>query len=670
MRTPALHLLICAALVVMTAIVFAQVRNHELLSYDDPIYITSNEQVKKGLTADGVAWAFRSFDFNWHPLTWISHMIDVELFGVDAGRHLLMNAALHAVNAILVFLLLLQMTSLPWRSAIVAAVFAIHPLHVESVAWLSERKDVLSALFFFLTLMLYVSFTRTRSRVAYGAMVFTFILALLSKGMPVTLPFVLLLLDWWPLRRMERLRWQNIWPLVREKLPLFAIVIAASLVTFRSQQELASLATTDKLSPAIRIANAVLSYGRYLAKAIWPSNLVVPYEYSSVSTVKTAIAAVVLLAITALVLRYRDRRYLATGWFWFLGILVPVIGLVQIGAYSMADRYTYVPLIGVTIAVVWLLADFVARRPALRAAAAVVTTMVLVLLTAAAHRQTGYWRNTIALFSHTLSVEPRNPFASLSLGDALLQTGQPAEAARHFRVAAQMWPSNSIAHLGLGMSLARMGQTTEAAPSLQRAVQLNPNSETALVELGRLQLSTGQTEEAAATLTQAATVAGPGTALSLGTLAVARNDLQGALVHFQRAVEADPASSEARNNLGATLAKLGRDHEAVAQYEEALRVTPEHYDGHMNLGALLSRMERNADAARHFNTAARLRPRSAEPLIYAALALANENRNEEAADLIKKAIALDPVEANAQFSKAVRRPDLNLDIYLAALEAQ
>mgnify|MGYP006198390701 CR=1 FL=1 len=362
-------------------------RNHEFLTYDDPIYITENEQVQKGLTAEGVAWAFRSFDFNWHPITWLTHMIDVELFGMNAGAHLLVNAAIHAINAILLLLVLTRATGFVWRSAVVAALFAIHPLHVESVAWLAERKDVLSSLFLLLTVWFYLRFVERRSKLHYALMLVMFILGLMSKGMLVTLPFVLVLIDYWPLRRLQSFRWRELRPLIVEKLPLFLLIIPAAFITWYAQHVVEAIANVRFVPVLIRLANAAISYVIYIRRMFWPDDLALGYSYPSTIKPSTSIAsAIILLVVTILVVIYRERRYLFTGWFWFAGMLVPVSGIVQIGPQSMADRYTYIPMVGLFILFTWLIADFVARSPVLRIPAIAIAAGFLAWLLVATTR--------------------------------------------------------------------------------------------------------------------------------------------------------------------------------------------------------------------------------------------------------------------------------------------
>jgi len=576
-------------------------------------------------------------------------MLDVELFGLNAGAHLLINAAFHAANAILLFLLLLRLTAAPWRSAIIAAIFAAHPLHVESVAWLAERKDVLSTLFYLLAIWFYTSYVRTGSRRAYLGVVAAFVLGLMSKGTLVTLPFLLLLLDYWPLERVQSLRDR-----VVEKLPLFAIAIAGSIVTMIAQRSVSAVVEARQIPFLIRLANAVTAYAVYVAKAFWPLNLIIPYEYPrSISSARSILAFLLIAAITAGVIAWRKRRYLFTGWFWFAGTLVPMIGLVQIGGQWMADRYMYFPSIGLSIAIVWSIAEIAASREAQRAATAVAGVVVLAFA-AGAHAQASLWKTTRTLFTHTLRVDPSNVFAMRILGDAVYSEARFDQAVPLYQRAVDLRPSDENLRVRLGKALASAGRTDRAIEELKRASDANPRNAEALFELGRVQLASGRNPDAEAALARAAAIdAKPRT---LGMLALARNDLQAARREFERAVKQEPDSSIAHNDLGAVLVRLDMNDAAVREYEAAIRTDPAAYDARMNLGALLSRMNRDADAAAQFQAAADLQPSSPEPLVFRAMLLANQRRFAEAAAAAERALRIDAVSANQMFTNAARIP--------------
>lgn len=656
-----------AVLVILVATVFAQVRDHQFLSYDDPIYITENKTVQAGLTGQGVAWAFRSFDFNWHPITWLSHMTDVEFFGMDAGKHLLVNAAIHAVNAVLLLLVLTRATGSAWRSGVVAALFAIHPLHVESVAWLAERKDVLSSFFLLMTILFYLRFVERKTKSAYAAMLIAFVLGLMSKGMLVTLPFVLLLIDYWPLRRFNLDDWPSLRRLALEKLPLFVLILPAMFVTWYAQRAVEAIANVRFVSLPIRLANAAISYVVYVRRMFWPDDLALGYPYPTTIKPTTTVACLVLLLlITAVVIAWRERRYLFTGWFWFAGMLVPVSGIVQIGPQSMADRYTYIPLIGLFIAVVWLIGDFLSRHPLLRFPAAILSAGIVAGLTFAAHAQTSHWKTTETLFRRTALVTPRNPIAHETLGLALFRNGEHSKAIDEFRALIALRPNYARGYAGLAASLLGLGRTGEAIEAYRAAVKLDPADAESTRQLGQLEMAAGRNEEAAALLEKAAAM---GDQQSQGSLAIARGDTGAAIAEYRAALEKAPGSPEAYNNLGSALARAGRDDEALENYRAALRLAPFHYDANMNLGALLSRRGIVNDAVSHYVAATRARPQSTEPHVFLALLLAASGQTAEALAEAERAMSINPQTANTEFTNATRVPPkpANFEEFVAQL---
>jgi tetratricopeptide (TPR) repeat protein len=612
-------LAISAALILSVVIVYAQLTTHEFLDYDDNTYVTQNAHVSTGLTAQNVGWAFTAFrSANWHPVTWISHMLDVELFGMNAGRHLMTNVALHAISAVLLFWVLRRATRSTWRSAIVAALFALHPLHVESVAWVSERKDVLSAVFFMLTLLLYVLWVERRSTAIYIAMIVTFALGLMSKPMVITLPFVLLLLDWWPLQRLDDIKARVI-----EKLPLFALMIPSAILTVKAQQKALGSASIYE-----RFANASVSYVSYLRKMIWPDDLAAIYPFpKSIPAGRALGAVVILIAITAAAIYFARRfRYLPTDWFWYLGTLLPVIGIIQVGRQSMADRYTYIPLIGIFMAIVWLGSE--ARYSAIAAAIAIAACGTR------SYAQVAHWKNTVTLSEHALRVTR----------------------------------DNDVAHTLLGAALAKRGQHAEAEQHLRTAIQINGDNDEALKLLGRLKMAAGHPEEAIPLLDRAVTLRhDPPTEAAL---AAARGDNDTAIRLYQQAIAEGEEVVDAENDSAALLAKMGRDQDALAHYENAIRLMPNHYDARMNLGALLSRMGRDNDAIEQFEAAARARPDSSEPHVYLALVHANRGQLAAAINEVSTALAVDPAGSNREFTNAVRIPfkETNLRDYLAFLQ--
>lgn len=635
-------LLIAAGLIVLTIAVYARVSSHEFLTYDDQVYITKNAHVRQGLTAEGLRWAMTSFTFNWHPATWITHMLDVELFGLDAGKHHLVNAAFHTANVVLLFLLLQTMTRARWRSAIVAALFAVHPLHVESVAWIAERKDVLSTLFLLITTLLYVHWTRRRSSgplasspagraVLYAAMLATFVLGLASKQMVVTLPFALLLLDYWPLRRLDDRA-----PLtsrIVEKIPLFLLAIGGGVLAIIGQREVKAIVTTEALPIATRVANAIVAYGTYLWKTFVPKPLALPYPYEPPTTGALALSALALLGITAWIVANRERRYLFTGWFWFLGTLVPVIGLVQIGSQPMADRYTYIPHIGLLIAIVWLVADAASRWRIERVFAAV-AAIVIAIFAFLANAYAAQWRDSETLFRHDLAVTQRNYIAHSHLGSTLVDQARFAEAADEFRSALAIEPNDANSLIKLADIELKNGNAAEATKLLETAVKVEP---TPKIE---------------------------------GELALAHGEVPKAIEKYREVVREDPNLADAHVDLAAALALAGKDEEALKENREALRLDPSHYDASMNVGALLSRMGRNEEALTDFRRAAQLRPSSPEPHVYLALLAHTMNRRAEALAEAKAAAQIDHDASNLLLTNALHMPmkPTNLDDFIAFLE--
>jgi tetratricopeptide (TPR) repeat protein len=651
-------LIVCIALVLAVTAIYAQVRTHSFINYDDPEYVSHNEHVLTGLTRANVVWAFTSVHAAyWHPITWITHMIDVSLFGAVAGRHLLVNVLIHALNSILLFFWLRSLTGAYWRSAAVAALFAVHPLHVESVAWIAERKDVLSALFMLLALIAYTHYARTRSRLSYAGSILALILGLLSKPMLVTFPFVLLLLDWWPLKRRALL----------EKIPFFAAVVPIIAVTLSTQ----SVAMTGgNVSLSIRLANAVISYVKYVAKSAWPTSLAIIYPYSTTVSLIAAIAcAIVLLVITlAIWMARNDAPWLFVGWFWFVGTLVPVIGLVQVGRQSMADRFTYIPHIGLFIAVVWSCARLIERTPQLRTVAAAATVAILVAYAAVAHSQTAYWSDSVTLFSHTVAVTSNNNLARINLGAALLETGAADQAEVQYRAADGFQPAD-VQHLGLALALSAQGKTDEAAYEAETAVKANGSNREALATLGMLELSRGHNAQAAAALERAAALRHD--PLVMARLAQARGNGAEARKLFGDAAR-QFESADAHQALATELAREGDDAGAAREYETAVRLDAKSYDTRMNFGAVLSRLGKDEEATRQFNEASILRPTSAEPHIYVAVAEANHHRLAEAIEHLQRAIEINHDDANRLLTNAIRiTPNpMNIDRYIAFLRQQ
>ena len=474
LRPPWLTIVICLFLAALTWLVFGQTLRHDFINYDDPRYVYENTKITSGVSLSGIAWAFTHIhSMNWHPLTTISHMLDCQVYGLKPGGHHFTNVLLHIVAAILLFLALQEMTGTFWNSAFVAAVFAIHPLRVESVAWIAERKDVLSGVFFMLTLLAYVHYVRLPSIGRYLVVVFALACGLMSKPMLVTLPFVLLLLDHWPLDRIRGRFWKR----VAEKIPLLALSAVSSIGTLVAQK--GAVGWTEELPILERINNAIISYVLYIWQMVWPANLAVFYPHPENRLLPWEIISSLLLLVcgTAIPIALRKQRpYLITGWLWYLGMLVPVIGLVQVGWQGRADRYTYLPQIGLYIAITWTVADLTAfwrRQRTILSTAAILTIGVL---TWRARAQTWYWRDSEILFKHALAVTTNNDVAENNLGIVYLRQGNVDEAISLLQAAVDLRPDNSPAHENLAKALLQKGKVADALIHYQKLLELQPDN--------------------------------------------------------------------------------------------------------------------------------------------------------------------------------------------------
>jgi Tfp pilus assembly protein PilF len=581
--------IVCLLLAVATLALYNPVTHHPFVNYDDDRYVTNNPHVRQGLTADTFTWALTSTEqANWHPLTWMSHALDCTLYGVNPVGHHFTSILLHVVNVILLFLLLMWATRRLGPSLFVAALFAIHPINVESVAWVAERKNVLCTMFFLLTLWAYGWYARKPHWGRYLAVFALFAAGLASKPMVITLPFVLLLLDYWPLGRVRGAEanktlagwaWSQ---LVLEKLPFLALSAASAVITMRAQQAGGAIRTTAEVSFGARIATAVWAYAMYLWKMVWPARLapLYPHPGSSLAAWQVVVAAAVLLAITAVVWRFRARRYLLVGWLWFLGTLVPVIGLVQVGEAAMADRYAYIPLIGIFVMIMFGVADWAEEKglgfwPAVPAAA------VLVALAFTTHRQIGYWQSNYDLWSHTLAVTENNFVAEDNLGGALILQGQDKEeeAHAHFEAAARINPRDPMSRSNLGIYFQNHKQMREAVAEYEAAIDLTSDPgmlAQTYANLGSAQRALGEDEAAQKSFEESLRLKPNqfNAWLGLGLLAQKQGKLEEAISDLSRSVELQP-SAQGYFELGRTLAQAGRIPEALEAYGQALKISPD-----------------------------------------------------------------------------------------------
>lgn len=626
---PWLRTAICVALFFATVLLFARAIGNDFVNYDDPDYVTENARVKAGLSADGIGWAMGAgVASNWHPLTWMSHMADVSLFGLNPRGHHATSVLLHACNAALAFLALRRLSGAVWASAFCAALFAWHPLRVESVAWVSERKDVLSGFFGFVVLWAYAGYVERRRAGGGGAMrlyalaVAAFALGLMAKPMLVTLPCVLLLLDFWPLRRISVAKpaggekGESLGRVFVEKLPFFALVVISSFVTYRVQQAGGSVSAALTLDA--RLANAVVAVVRYAGKFLWPADLAVLYPHPGAwPTGKVVACVVIVAALTALACwQHRRRPWLAVGWLWFLGMLVPVIGLVQVGLQSMADRYTYLPMLGVAIAMVWTAREF-AMSPNARRWLGGAAALALAGCAVQTWRQLGVWKNSFTLFDHAIAATEKNYLAHDNRGLFLFKAGQVDEAIADYRRSLAINPGYVNASNNLGHALADRGRHAEAIPFYRTALKSAS---------GRLELEVRN---------------------NLANALSDLNQLAEAMEHYEFVLARQPDHANALNGSAVALAMQNRLPEARARLERSLRIAPENPSAHNNLGNVCSMLGLRDEAIGHYRRAAQLNPTEPHPLLLIGSLLNEQGKYAEAVESLQRAIALRAVNPEA-----------------------
>lgn len=534
-------IVILVSLPVMVFAIYWQVLSHDFVNFDDISYVTGNKHVQEGLSGKSLAWAFTTnHASNWHPLTWFSHILDYQFYELKPSGHHFTSVFLHSVNAILLFIILLRMTGALWQSAVVAVLFALHPLNVESVVWIAERKNVLSTFFWFMTMWAYVRYTEKNSLTRYLLVLLWFALGLMSKPMLVTLPFVLLLIDYWPLKRFKVGDEKNnpsvgksFARLVIEKIPLLVLVIASSLITYAIQESTGAVQSSDKYSPLTKIINALVSYVKYLGKMIWPDNLAVLYPHpgNTLPIWKGVVCAFVLLVISVLAIKMiKKAPYLFVGWFWYLGTLVPVIGIIQVGIQSMADRYAYIPLVGIFIVVAWGLTDLLKKWSLRNRVLAVSSGIIICIFAVVTWSQVNHWRNTSSLFNHTVKVAhkdyPTFSIAYYILGDELETKGEIDGAIANYRKALRLKPTYADANYSLGTILGKQGEYDEAIGHLKIAAEIDSNNYLAHNNLGLALSFSGNPEKA--------------------------------IVHFQESLRLNPNFAGAKKNLSYALTLAGR----------------------------------------------------------------------------------------------------------------
>ena len=667
-RTPAFQVnafafCISLLLALVTVLVYLPVRHHSFLLFDDADYVTDNHHVQAGLTWAGVNWAFTTgHTGNWHPLTWLSHMLDVQLFGISSMGPHMVNVLFHVANTVLLFILLRRLTGALWCSAWVAALFALHPLHVESVAWVAERKDVLSAFFFLLTLWAYARYAQCRSRaesrallwpstldyVLYVLALFSFALGLMCKPMLVTLPFVLLLLDYWPLQRFDASTVQHT---VVEKVPFFLLSALSSGVTFAAQKSGGAVRSLASFPVSERMENALVSYARYLGKTFWPVDLAVFYPHPGHWPAEQVVSGAILVAGLCLGVVWFGRRFpfAVTGWFWFLGMLVPTIGLVQVSNQSMADRYTYLPSIGIFIILAWGAREVSMRWRFSKAVIGIGAGLTVIACAVRTEGQLHYWQDSESLFRHALAVTKGNFVAHNNLGSTLLQKGQVAEAIDQFRQALEVRPDYADAYCNLGSALLQKRRADEAIAQFRKALEVQPNHPLARYNLATTLLQNGRVNEAIAQFQNAVEIRpdDPLTHLNLGNALLQKGRLDEAVAQYQKVLEIQPDDADAHNNLGSALLKKGRLDEAAAQFQQALQIDPNHANAHHNLADIFLQQGRLDEAIARYQETLLLQPDCADAHNNLGIALLQQGRMNEAIGHFQKAVEIQPGYADA-----------------------
>ena len=729
-RSPTTAMAVCGLLLLAIALVFGQTVRFEFVNFDDQVYVYENVHVQKGMTREGFVWAFASFcGTNWHPVTWLSHMLDIQLYGLWAGGHHLTNVLLHALSVIVLFLVLRQMTGRQWPSALVAALFAIHPLHVESVAWVAERKDVLSGLFFVLTLAAYLGYVRRPfSLLRYLLVVLCFVMGLLSKPMLVTLPLVLLLLDYWPLRRFGAtgsgattlvpgsagsegrgargegrtedaattmvsgssgntgstvsgsvatdhvytvpglpssaqhtvgqagaLR-SGLLRLIVEKIPLLLLAAASCVATLMAQTN--AMVALEELPFVYRAANAVVSYVAYLGQSLCPTSLAVFYPHARDALPWWIVGGCLLLlmGVSIVVARWRrSRPYLLLGWLWYLGMLVPVIGLVQVGTQTRADRYMYLPLVGPSLALVWTTLEFAGSSFVRRWLCGTAWLLVLVFLASLSWQQVSTWRNSEALWTHALACTTRNDMAHYNLGVALTGRGQVDKAIAQYQKALEIKPNYANAHNNLGVALTDRKQVDSAIAHYQRSLEIRPDYAEAHNNLGLALAGRRQVDEAIAHYQKALEIR-PDYAVAHNNLAVAlagRGQVDEAITHFQKVLEIKPDYADAYNNLGVVLAGRGQVDEAIAHFQKVLEIKPDYADAYNNLAVALAGRGQVDESIAQYQKALEIKPDYADAHFNLASALAGHGQFDSAITHFQKALDVRPDYAEAHYNLGV-----------------
>lgn len=610
-------IIICLLLVSVTLTAYWAVQSYDFVTFDDPVYVTENHHVQSGLTWKNLNWALLSTEAGfWHPLTWMSFLLDFDLYGLNPGGYHWMNLLWHIANTLLVFLVFTRMTTKVWPSAVVALLFALHPLHVESVAWISARKDVLSTFFWLLAMLIYIEYAAYGGKRRYALTMLAFICGLMAKPMLVTLPFVLLLVDYWPLGRYpEHISsdQRRVMRLMMEKVPFIILGIAAIILTFFAERQAGAIKSLETFPWDIRLANGLISYTGYLGKMLWPSGLSVFYPHPGMWPFGLVILATFLLGlISLLVFKLRKNHpYLIVGWLWYLIVLAPVIGIIQVGLHASADRYTYVSALGIFLMGVWGAADILEKRRCPKLFAKVIMTAMTLLLIILTRQQASYWQDSVTLYRRAIAVTTNNYVALNNLGAALISSGQPAEALTAINAALHIKPDFAQAYNNKGIACRLSGQHEAAVKSFLRAIEIKKNFADAHYNLGNTYFNMGNVDAAVReyrTALELHPLQAVRVHIDLGLALARQNNLPEAVSECHKALALMPGSAEAHNALGMLLMQQGKYREAMQHYVQAVESKPDFADAYNNIGIILALFGRHQEAELQYQTALRIRP--------------------------------------------------------------
>ena len=659
--------LVVLLLITATLAVYAPVWEYEFVDLDDDLYVLNNLRVQSGLSWANIGWALTALEAGfWHPLTWISHMADCQLFGLRPAGHHVTSLVIHVANAVLLFWVLRLMTSALWPSALVAALFSLHPLNVESVAWIAERKNVLSTFFGLLAIWAYVKYVEKPDWRRYLLLTALFVLGLMSKPMLVTLPCLLLLLDYWPLNRFGAdpgKFFSKLGELALEKAPLLLLSLAAGLLAILAESRAGALPALEAFPLSVRFSNALVAYTSYLSKMFWPTDLApfYPHPGASLEIWRIVLSFVFLVAVSAVVVhRVRSFPYLVVGWLWYLGTLFPVSGLIQVGGHAMADRYAYLPLIGVFILLVWGGWGWLGDSPVARKFEVGALPCLFLVMVMTTGTQVSHWQSSVTLFEHTIRSTKNNQLAHNNLGIALLERGRTQEAAAQFVEALEIKPGNSTALFNLGLTMKRLGEIEEAERYFSRALEENPNLVGAHNNLGIILEEQGRSEEAFQHFRQAVELDPrlPAAHTNLGRALARQGKLEEAVGHFEISLRIDSHQPNVYSNLGAALDLQGRSQEAVDNYRRALELDSHSHFAHHNLGMLLLEESHLEEAANHFSRAIDIKPDFVSSHYGLGLTRLQQDRISEAIRSFRQVLKLDPedVRASRQLRRLLEQP--------------